>query len=124
MRVIDADKLIELIDDDIAAHKAGYFEDFELPPTAYGSLCALRMAREYINALPTIEAVPKHYDTESWKTTTTEEGSEYAPVKHGRWIEDEYGIPHCSECKAINNTVYRNYCPNCGAKMDLDEVEE
>ena len=43
-------------------------------------------------------------------------------VKHGRWIEDEYGIPHCSECKTINNTVYKNYCPNCGAKMD--EVEE
>lgn len=43
------------------------------------------------------------------------------PVMHGRWIEDEYGIPHCSECKAINNTVYRNYCPNCGAKMDEKE---
>ena len=42
-------------------------------------------------------------------------------IKHGRWIEDEYGIPHCSECKAINNTVYRNYCPNCGAKMDEKE---
>lgn len=39
------------------------------------------------------------------------------PTKHGRWIKDEYGIPHCSECKAINNTVYRNYCPNCGADM-------
>lgn len=39
------------------------------------------------------------------------------PVKHGRWIEDEYGIPHCSNCGAINNTVYRNYCPNCGAQM-------
>lgn len=46
----------------------------------------------------------------------------YEPIKYGRWIEDEYGIPHCSECKAINNTVYRNFCPNCGAKMD--EVEE
>lgn len=42
--------------------------------------------------------------------------------KHGRWIEDEYGIPHCSECKAINNTVYRNYCANCGA--DMREVAE
>lgn len=62
---------------------------------------------------------------------------EAEPIKHGRWIEDEYGIPHCSECKAINNTVYRTFCPNCGAKMDistqktvgkalevLDEVEE
>lgn len=44
------------------------------------------------------------------------------PTKHGRWIEDEYGIPHCSECKAINNTVYRNYCPNCGARMDEENL--
>lgn len=51
---------------------------------------------------------------------------DHAPTiepKHGRWIEDEYGIPHCSKCGTINNTVYKNYCPNCGAKMDLDEVE-
>lgn len=48
-----------------------------------------------IKTMPTIEAEPKH----------------------GRWIEDEYGIPHCSECQAINNTVYRNYCPECGADM-------
>ena len=46
---------------------------------------------------------------------------EAVPIKRGRWIEDEYGIPHCSECKAINNSVYRNYCPNCGAKMDGGE---
>ena len=47
-----------------------------------------------------------------------------ATIKHGRWIEDEYGIPHCSECKAINNTVYRNYCPNCGARMDAKIGED
>lgn len=60
-RLIDADALIDLIDDDIAAHKDGYFEDFELPPTAYGSLCALRMVKEYIKALPTIKAEPQTY---------------------------------------------------------------
>lgn len=49
---------------------------------------------------------------------------EFEPVKHGRWIEDEYGIPHCSKCGTINNTVYRNFCSNCGTKMDLDEVEK
>lgn len=38
-------------------------------------------------------------------------------VNKGEWIEDEYGIPHCSVCRAINTTVYRNYCPNCGADM-------
>ena len=28
----------------------------------------------------------------------------------------------CSNCGAINASAYRNYCPNCGAKMQ--EVEE
>ena len=45
------------------------------------------------------------------------------PVRHGRWVEDEYEIPHCSECKAINNTVYRNYCSNCGARMGGESDE-
>lgn len=56
---------------------------------------------------------------------------EAEPVKHGRWIdkEDPYGffdtIPVCSECGHTTKMreKYR-YCPNCGAKMDLDEVEE
>lgn len=66
------------------------------------------------------------------------------PVKHGRWIEKppykdetvkglEFQIV-CSECdeqncslefdenyNAIGKTFYRTrYCPNCGAKMDLE----
>lgn len=35
----------------------------------------------------------------------------------GKWKIDEYGIPHCSECNCINNTIHRNYCSNCGADM-------
>ena len=42
------------------------------------------------------------------------------PAKHGKWKIDEYGIPHCPFCYAINNTVYKSFCPNCGAKMDKD----
>ena len=37
---------------------------------------------------------------------------------HGEWKIDEYGIYHCPICHAINNTVYKSYCPNCGAKME------
>lgn len=86
MKLKDTDKLIELIDDDIAAHKAGYFEDFELPPTAYGSLCALRMVREYIKALPTIEAVPLE-DYRSMEQTVyklTQALAEAETVNNGR----------------------------------------
>ena len=67
------------------------------------------------------------------------------PVKHGRWMTYKYdekqyrnviipldgkGLPHdifCSECRtpALLNgheeDVDSNYCPRCGAKMDLEE---
>lgn len=49
------------------------------------------------------------------------------PVKHGRWIPVLNGIDDdtnpafdCSECDAMCNKKH-NYCPACGAKMDLDE---
>ena len=46
-------------------------------------------------------------------------------ARHGRWI---YGtvrgarVPICSECRRDTGTSYTyDYCPNCGAKMDLKE---
>lgn len=51
---------------------------------------------------------------------------EYAPVVHGRWFEFNT-MMSCSECDkdwyyTDNNCDEFRYCPNCGAKMDL-EVE-
>ena len=40
-----------------------------------------------------------------------------AEAEQLEWVVDEYGIYHCPVCHAINNTVYKNYCPNCGARM-------
>ena len=48
----------------------------------------------------------------------------YAPVRHGRWIEQEkytFGTMYdCSICgdRILDNGHSWNYCPNCGAKMD------
>ena len=62
------------------------------------------------------------------------------PVRHGRWEGyihsrycgmDEYGEPvyrdgtvyYCSNPKCRRKTVVKeNYCPNCGAKMDLTDT--
>ena len=47
-----------------------------------------------------------------------------APVRHGRWIEQEkytFGVLYdCSICgNSILDTGHSwNYCPNCGAIMD------
>ena len=49
------------------------------------------------------------------------------PVVHGKWIDvrekrlfgDHYFL--CSNCKSRNGSMIPfNYCPNCGAKMDLE----
>ena len=52
-------------------------------------------------------------------------------VKHGKWIDEPVykqtmdgktwdGYTYCSECGKMHEYEYRsNYCPNCGARMDL-----
>lgn len=65
--------------------------------------------------------------------------ADVAPMVHGRWEYDEnatdWGIGGyiCSECKTRNNNLPCNrvksvrmfsgakFCPNCGAKMDLED---
>lgn len=53
------------------------------------------------------------------------------PVRHGRWrLEweaEETRMLRCSECKMVfnvGNGRCGNYCPNCGAKMDVEEQDE
>ena len=52
-----------------------------------------------------------------------------APVRHGRWIEQEkytFGVLYdCSICgnRILDTGHSWNYCPNCGAKMDGDMNE-
>lgn len=51
------------------------------------------------------------------------------PVVHGRWIEKKkyiFGTMYdCSICgnRILNNGHAWNYCPNCGAKMDLEALQ-
>ena len=63
--------------------------------------------------------------------------ADVAPVKHGTWIEVEgdklvgidsngkdmyryYRYNICAKC-GKRNVIKSNFCPNCGAKMDLEE---
>ena len=47
------------------------------------------------------------------------------PVKHGHWIRDEnekipcYQIKTCSLCGCRVNGTQFNFCPHCGAKMEV-----
>ena len=58
--------------------------------------------------------------------------ADVAPVRNGQWIEyTKVIIPEpynkweqawkCSECGFDDGFVAYNYCPNCGAKMDIKD---
>lgn len=51
------------------------------------------------------------------------QSADVAPVVHGRWVTHyRSGTPvaegYVSTCCDMWNNHKRNYCPNCGAKMD------
>lgn len=51
--------------------------------------------------------------------------ADFAPVRHGRW-EVEVGMNfykerNCPVCKKRIESNFWNYCPNCGAQMDLHD---
>ena len=53
--------------------------------------------------------------------------ADVAPVRHGQWEWDTEDIYRCSNCaekshvKEVMGHPEWDYCPNCGAKMDLEE---
>ena len=55
------------------------------------------------------------------------DAADVAPVRHGEWVAcgDGDNVPwmcsHCGKTTAHKYKVmYGKYCPNCGAKMDLE----
>ncbi len=45
---------------------------------------------------------------------------EAVPVIHARYIVDKLGNVVCSNCKEKHIEGVKNYCPNCGAKIDYE----
>lgn len=48
--------------------------------------------------------------------------ADVAPVRHGRWLPQVVlgqKAWDCSECKTLGSPHWK-WCPNCGAKMDLE----
>lgn len=89
---------------------------------------------EYIDREAVIDLITRRY--ENPEICTQEINSiptaDVAPVVHARWIHSRY--EDCSEqfelvkCSQCNHEAYAmafyvrggNYCPNCGAKMDIE----
>ena len=88
------------------------------------------MSDEYISREAALTALQ---DSDLFNTTERQlrairelPAADVAEVVHGRWIWNEEGeidweqFYRCSNC---GNKEYweSNFCPNCGAKMDLEE---
>lgn len=65
-----------------------------------------------------------------------EPAADVTPVVHGRWVirnivtisqrnrKIKSRLFICSRCKCSNGRASKLYCPNCGAKMDLEVHHE
>ena len=84
---------------------------------------------EYIEREAAIESLPVAWDS-AINALRNAPSADVAPVVHGRWLGwgksgtptyENYGT--CSVCgeDAEIYTEHRNYCPNCGAKMDGED---
>lgn len=100
MRLIDADELVEKLDEEYRRKGAKQVKDNYM---------------NYIYDAPRVDA---------------------KPVVHGRWfstivmakrtcIEDKFDRYQPITCSICEEPAYKkyNYCPNCGAKMDLKEKQ-
>lgn len=94
---------------------------------------------EYIEREAVLKAIDEYFHTtnpdgeeqidvlKSRRIIRTFPAADVEVVKHGRWeqLPDNEEWAYCSQChccwewEIINNCNVR-YCPNCGAKMDLE----
>lgn len=102
MRLIDADALIEEIcNERCACHRRE---------------CTLTWEEDGCSCCTSV------YDIEFAPTADAK------PVRHGRWILKRIGAGHTWECSCCHKqpciyiTNSTNYCPNCGAKMDEEDI--
>lgn len=82
---------------------------------------ARRVAEEAMNEIICVAKDGKEYTLEEFCRMFGE--GEYAPVRHGRWVEetDRSYHWHCSECLMVQgvSSIRMNYCPECGALMEM-----
>ena len=71
----------------------------------------------YENAMQKLREMPRYFNNVKAKQIKKIS----ADAVQGEWKIDEYGIYHCPFCYAINNTVYKSFCPNCGARLEANE---
>ena len=72
---------------------------------------ALRLSTHYLNEWDTLGVLAAADRIPS---------ADVQPVRHGRWVSHGWSTV-CSECGEDYAFAKRNYCPNCGCRMDLED---
>ena len=75
---------------------------------------------EHCRVVLTTSEVPPYIQVQFVRTGGSHEEEPNPDVKHGRWIDMDDHVM-CSCCGATHYGADKNYCPNCGAKMDEEE---
>ncbi len=72
---------------------------------------------------------PEHYSGLIDNLIMKQPAADVEPVKHGYWAKAPYnylvGICSVCRCEPLNpsfRAALYNYCPNCGAKMDGENL--
>lgn len=90
------------------------------------------MAKEYIDREAALTAIKVHcpasYEAEMLARIVCIPAADVVEVRHGRWkphSKVEVPVFHCSVCggaalHAFGKQCKSPYCPNCGAKMEVD----
>lgn len=96
-------------------------------PTASGAFddFATKIVPSLLNSIPAADVAPvvhgrwiyKHRHRGGFRTyeVCDELGEKHSVRVDERYETDE---PYCPECGKWNESVWLNYCPNCGVKMD------
>lgn len=100
-----------------------YIERESLLKKAIGEKCLVSQMKGWVNNEVVFETV--HIDLMDLINSVP--SADVAPVRHGRWVfkrgcykTDEHSCSLCGQLLTTPRKVRANYCPNCGAKMDLE----
>ena len=97
------------------------------------------MSTEYIERGALMDEIRRHIETigaNAERLVARFPAADVEPVVHARWTISEYEFLDCSACgdsyytgaestdqaqSYLNSGDYYKHCPNCGARMDLEE---
>lgn len=124
--------MAEYIDRGIAISKFSFYQGERIPETdvdGFPNTITFKDVKSVIRGVPAADVAPvvhgvpvrknrpsKH---ERYEEVKTENGEilykKYVYVDETNWIE------YCPVCEKRLCSRFKNYCPHCGAKMDLEE---